>query len=502
MGHFEQYDAKRNAKINKRPRLARRAYQAAGQSRLTAGWINSPISADAEVYRSLRRVRARSREERNNNPYLARYFGLLTQNVIGDRGISMQAQARYPGGKLDKAANRAIEEWWKRWNDECDYTGQRSWLEMQNLDIMTIAEDGESLTEIISTRDGVKLLAIDPELLDVELNDDNGTGDYVRMGIHFAQSGRRLGYYIKDDTRNSLMYSDGYTYGLSRKEHRYIPASNMIHRFVPFRVGQSRGMPWTTPILWRMQMHHGFVDAAVTASRVGASKMGFFITPSGDEYTGDDQVEAGGEQLIDAAEPGIFEELPEGTSFESFDPNYPHQMFDPFDKAMLRSHASGLNVSYNALANDLEGVNFSSIRAGVLEDREAWKCLQQFTIHGFCKPIYEKALSQALAANKIPIGPNGVTLDIENLDKYLAVNWQGRRWNWVDPLKDQQAELLSYEMGTTSLSAIIRNMGKDPEEVWAERQREQQQMKDYDVTLTASLNAVAGLTETEGGSNE
>jgi capsid protein len=50
---------------------------------------------------------------------------------------------------------------------------------------------------------------------------------------------------------------------------------------------------------------------------------------------------------------------------------------------VLRGAANGAGVSYNALANDLENVNYSSIRAGVQEDQAHWKTLQQFMITRF-----------------------------------------------------------------------------------------------------------------------
>ncbi|MCI0539082.1 MAG: phage portal protein [Verrucomicrobiales bacterium] len=68
--------------------------------------------------------------------------------------------------------------------------------------------------------------------------------------------------------------------------------------------------------------------------------------------------------------PGQFETRPVGFEFQTFDPQHPTQAFPFFVKTFLRGIASGLGVSYNTLANELEGVNFSSIRAGVSDERE------------------------------------------------------------------------------------------------------------------------------------
>jgi capsid protein len=66
---------------------------------------------------------------------------------------------------------------------------------------------------------------------------------------------------------------------------------------------------------------------------------------------------------------------------KEWSPNYPTGEFLPFHKAMLRSMAAGMGVLYNNLASDLEGVNFSSIRQGTLDEREHWKELQQWLVN-------------------------------------------------------------------------------------------------------------------------
>ena len=69
-------------------------------------------------------------------------------------------------------------------------------------------------------------------------------------------------------------------------------------------------------------------------------------------------VDADGE-LIDEAVAGHFSELPAGTDFVGFNPDYPHANFEPFMRGHLRSIAMGLGVSYHGLTGDLSQVNFS-----------------------------------------------------------------------------------------------------------------------------------------------
>jgi len=101
-------------------------------------------------------------------------------------------------------------------------------------------------------------------------------------------------------------------------------------------------------------------------------------------------------EFLDEAEPGAFGVLPHGYSFQPFNPDYPHQAYERFVKTVLHDIAVGLGVSYHALTGDLSEVNFSSARAGTLEDRERWMTLQHWFAHAVLRPIYRRWLSNAL----------------------------------------------------------------------------------------------------------
>jgi capsid protein len=94
-------------------------------------------------------------------------------------------------------------------------------------------------------------------------------------------------------------------------------------------------------------------------------------------------------------------------------------MYADFVKANLRGVASGLGVAYHALANDLEGVSFSSIRSGTLEERDAWMLIQEWFSQSFLDRVHAEWLQSALAFGQIAL-PNGSTLPITKLDKFSA----------------------------------------------------------------------------------
>lgn len=462
--------------------VARRSYKGAEAGRLTASWSRTPTTADAEIRRSLRPLRARSREMARNSGYMRRFLGLMRSNVIGPQGIVLQAAVIKGAGKPSHSRNEAIEAAWGDWClSHADMRGQQTWLEMLNLIMTTIIEDGEVLIRkhmTAANRYGCAIELIDPELLDVEHNDSKrGGGGYIRMGIEYNAKHQRVAYWLRDISKDGDHYSGEIFDG---RNYMRVPAVEIIHKFMSERVAQSRGVPWAASVMWKAHQQDGYEEAAVTAARIGASKMGFFKFTGGGEYKGT-AADGDGGALIEGFEPGGIESLPEGVDFDSFNPDYPHAQFGAFSKHMLQGISAGLGVSYNALANDLEGVNYSSIRAGVLEDREAYKSIQRWIIDSPIRPIYEFWLESSLIRGAIQV--SGRALSIREFDRLRPATWQARRWAWVDPKKDMEANRLAYEMGATSLTAIIRDTGRDPEEVWRERQREAEAMAGYGVAF-------------------
>ncbi len=104
-------------------------------------------TADAEIYAALRPLRIRSRHLAKNNDYAKRFFNLLETNVVGPKGIVLQARIKNERGELDKADNNHLESEWKNWGKKgvCTVDGKLSFVDYQKLFMETIARDGEAI---------------------------------------------------------------------------------------------------------------------------------------------------------------------------------------------------------------------------------------------------------------------------------------------------------------------------------------------------------------------
>ena len=455
------------------PARSATGYDAADTGRLHYSWDSSPTPADTWIKAQLRTLRARSRERVRNDSYAKRFKGMVQTNVVGPNGFALQARSQYNDGRgSDKAANDAIEKAWRKWGDEhSDVSGRIDWLEQQNLVAGTLVEDGEILIRLVPEGEfGMTLQLLDPELLDVLYNvyPLRNDGSYIRMGIEFNKWGKPLAYYIDDSYRGV----DSFYASTTNKHYQRIPADQIIHLFLTERVGQSRGVPWMVTPMESMQMLDGYLEAALVNARQGASNAGFFTSEDGEGYTGDKENEDG--SLTMEVEPGIMRQLPAGVKFEPYDPTYPESELQHFSQFMLRRIACGLGVSYVGLSGDLRAVNYSSARVGLLDERDVWKALQSWLVRKFHSKVYRRWLISALINEKIKLGSSA--LSPHQFDKYTEVFWQGRRWAWVDPLKDSKANIANIDKGLMTPSEAIRERGRDPDEVWDEYARDKEKL--------------------------
>jgi lambda family phage portal protein len=467
-------------------------YKAAAFNRLTMDWATSILSADQELFADLRRLRGRSRALAKNNHYAAKFLRQVEKNVVGDCGITMQAKVKMQrGGKLNEKVNETIEEAWADWGEKenCSVDGKLSWSHLQRFFIRNVAMDGEVFLRKVPLPGNPHLFSlqfIDPDQVDPTFFIERlQSGNEVRMGVEVDQY-RTVAYWIWN--RHPSEQSS------SPQSRVRVPASEIIHAFIPLRVNQTRGIPWMAPSMLEMNMLVGYKEAEVVAARVSAAKMGFFVSKSGESYTGDSSLSDNntdanltpnmGPQLMDA-NPGTFESLPAGMSFEKWDPQHPNASYDAFCKGSLRGIASGLDVSYHGLANDLEGVNFSSIRAGLLEERDTWRLLQRWLIDSLCQPVYRGWLPNSILGGAL-------ALDAQNITQYSkSAVWHPRGWDWVDPLKDVQAATLSVQNGFSTYTAELAAMGQDFEELVEQKVYELETLKKAGITLGTDIKGVA-----------
>ena len=460
----------------RRRRNKRSFYSGAGTNRLLSNFIQTSKSADTEIKQSLRVLRNRARDLARNNAYARRFINVYTDNVIGAKGVHLQVRSRDPNGALDSFANNMIERRWKEWGYQCSADGKMSWVDCQRLFAETFARDGEVLIRIIKNFDNPYKFAIEfieADFLDTELNTILPNKNEVRMGIEINKFGKPINYHLlkrhpNDDLNVSASSYPGIKYNI-------VSANEIIHFYHQERPHQTRGIPPLSSCLKNLKMLDGYMEAELVAARVGASKMGFFKSADADSYTGEDKTNTNNPVM--SAEPGTFEQLPTGTDFQTFDPQHPTTAFKDFTKSIIRSIASSLNISYTTLANDLESVNYSSIRQGALEERNYFQCEQYKITRNFHDIVYANWLEMALLTDVLS------GLPPSKFPKFNQPIWRGRGWQWIDPKKEVEALKVGVENGFLSHQDVQATYGRDVEDVFSQIQSDKELADKFGIQL-------------------
>ena len=459
--------------LRKRTRRARRfkfssAYNAGIIDRISADWQPTKSTPNAAIRHSMRLMRARSHDLAINNDYARRFIGMAKSGIIGPPGIRLMSMTRKQNGEFDTTANDKIEAAFRQWGKKghCTVDGRLSWIDAQDLFIHELLTSGECIVRKVMGFDGndfrFALEFLDADDVPIALTD---TDRSIILGMELDQWNRPRAYHIRDAKGDQIN-------GHLRTTR--VDASEIIHAYVMERPRQFRGVPHMCSSMNRMRMLDAIEEAYVVGTRIAASKMGFLKSENSETeaYT---RETASGQREIELA-PGVIETIGPDEDFITFDPDYPPTNFDSFKKDLLRGIAGGLNVGYNSLANDLEGVNYSSIRWGGLDERDVWKRLQRFVIEHFCDEVFADWLPFAMTSRQ-------VQLPETRIEKFREISWQPRGFQWVDPDKEAKGKRQQIAMGATTFTKAAAEQGTDFTENIAQLEREMNVAKSHNIDL-------------------
>lgn len=491
------------------------AFHGAEGGRLFGNWTKEGREMDEYLIGELGTLRARSRWMGRNNDYGKKWQRTLRTNVAGPNGILLEMDVGAAIDKPDHVANQVIEEQWAHWGKRgfCTVDRQMSWVDAQQLYIKTLAEDGEVFIQRVRRRAGPRnpfgfqLKFIPATRLGTNINGPAKIkGNRIIMGVEVNEDGAPVAYHF---------YSSEGTDVFQGYRTVRILAEEILHSFIMDEVGQHRGIPWAHTALDRLKLCDGYEETELVAARVASSKVAYWkrdkgtVTPfegaatKEESVASDDPNDTGGtkSRLIEELDPGRVYNPPPGVSLEMVDPQHPAQNYAPFIASVLRGAASGMDISYETLANDRSQVNFSSIRQGELKDRDGWQSHQRFMIEHLMSWAFQEWLEWAFVAASARFAP----LSYARLDEFIAAaRWAPRGWQWIDPYKEAKAEEVELSMLTTSRTAIAKKRGINIKDVFNETQKEKEaaEAKGIDLPTVKDLTGVAELEGAGGGSND
>lgn len=431
----------------------KRAYDGAKTGRRIDDWITSGTSANAEISGAGSRLRDRARDLVRNNCYGSKAMEIFVGNAIGT-GIIPQARTK------SEKLNKQIMEAWEIWTSVCDVDGDLDFYGLQALVAGAMFESGECFIRfrdtsfVESSVVPFQIQVLEADFLDTtKTNLQSGT-NYINQGIEFDSQNRRVAYWMwQQHPGENAMFRT------SALQSVRVPAEQIVHIFRKRRPGQIRGVTAFAPSIVRMRDLDGYDDAELWRKKIEACFAAFVVQNSGADgpIVGNTVVKnpntgaSGAPQKVEEFRPGMVEYLQPGEDVRFGNPSSDGN-YEAYERVQLHAIAAGLGITYEQLTGDLSQVNYSSLRAGLLEFRRLIETLRWHVfVPKLCNPVWRRFIDHAYIAGIIP-------------KQDYAVSWTPPKFEMIDPVKDAQADTLMMRNGTLTLKEAIARHGFDPDQ--------------------------------------
>jgi lambda family phage portal protein len=458
-------------------------------------WFTTTMSADTDTIYDLRQLRGRSRDLVRNTPIATGAVGTLVSNVVGS-GLSLMCRPDYEALNMTEAESdkfsETVEREFRLWaqTSECDITRTQNFYGLQGLAFRSLLESGDTFSLLPMVDRGtspyqLKVQLIEADRVDIPGGNIAATGVEevpgkpaykIVGGVEMDDTGAPVAYHIATQHPGDIAFS-------SRMKWIRVPAfgaktgrRNVVHVFDRLRPGQSRGVPYLAPVMESLKQLDRYSEAELMAAVVSAMFTVFVKTERGDGIvdTGfaDEQAPPTGPTLLDPRKNiglgnGSIVDLVPGESVEIADPKRPNTAFDGFVTSILRQIGVSLGLPYEVLVKHFTA-SYSASRAALIQAWQMFKQRRDFIATGFCDPVYEAFMEEAIAIGRIDAP--GFFDDPAIRRAYLECDWVGDAPGQIDPLKEIQAAELRLEVGVSDLAAECMELrGK----VWTDVHRQQ-----------------------------
>jgi lambda family phage portal protein len=454
-----------------------RHYEAASTGRRTANWYRTNTDANAALGPALAYLRATARDLVRNNGYAESALSTIVDHMIGTGIVA----------KLEPQAG-AFAAAWKQWSEttECDADGRHDLAGLEALVARTVAESGECLVRRRwrESSDGFalnfQLQILEPDHLDVSKEQvASAKNNAIVQGVEFDGIGRRVAYWLfREHPGSNRTLASGASYR--------VPVSDVRHVFRATRPGQVRAASWFAPVLLTFKDFDEFDDATIMKQKIAACLAVVMSDVDGSGAplgTADDTENPG----TDTLSPGAIIRAAAGQNIEVVQPPSVSE-FGPYSTVTLRKIATGLGIGYEDLTGDYTGMSFSAARMSRLRhwarvDGWRWKMM----VPQFCTPVAQWAIQVGRLQGLIPAGASNP-----------AFSWTAPPPPMIEPDKEGLAIQRMKRIGAKSLSESIREMGYDPERVFAELESEDALLKKLGLVLDSDPRVMTQAGQAQG----
>ena len=509
------------------------------------GYGQAGASQTKRVFKALNHVLSGSpREDIDSNNYTLRQRGrmltmsspIATSAVKTNRtntiGLGLKLNPR-PDKDILGLTSEEVKAWQKKVKAEfnlwaskkrnCDSTSMNDFYEMQQLCFYSWLSSGDVLVlrkekEVKNCPYSLKLHVIEADRCSTpyvtsgfNLNVTEGkaeNGNRIYDGVEVDADGAVVAYYI----RNTYPYQMTFEKTDWQRVEAYGEKTglpNVIHIMNSERPDQYRGVTYLAPVIEQILQLRRYTEAEIMAAIVESFFTAFIKTEADTDESGVPFNEVGnGQEGSDDASydpneyelgPGTMNVMNPGEDVVFAEPTRPASGFENFFKAICKQCGAALEIPADLLMKEFNA-SYSASRAALMEAWKAFKMYRQWFTSGFCKPVYEIWLTEAIARGRI--NAPGFFSDPLIREAWLGSEWIGPSQGQLDPVKEVNAEILAVQHGfTTHEAATARLNGSDWDSNMDQLEMERQKCQN-DVSTPAPSQETDDDKNNEEGEND
>jgi lambda family phage portal protein len=464
--------------------LSQMYFGASTSRRSLSEWKPQDSDPNSTLQFDLDTMRQRSRDMIRNIPIATGAINTVCTNVVGS-GLALQARVdrsilNLSDEQADTWESKVESEWSLFWDtNEVDASRTLNGAALTELAFRQSLENGEVFINLPRIRRGgpydLKLQLVEADRVSNQNNEANT--DTLFMGIEKDEYGAPVAYHVC----NQFPYT---TLSMKTMEWKVIQAygsktglRNIIHLFRVLRPGQTRGIPYLTPVIESLKQLGRYSESELMAAVISSMLTVFIKTESGESDF--DIAEMGAETGAKAGDKdiklgyGSIIDLAKGEDITTVNPQRPNTAFDPFVQAILRQIGVALELPFEILIKHFTA-SYSAARSALLEAWKFFNARRQWLAINFCQQVYEVWLYEAIASGRIT-APGFFNNPLIR-KAYSAAEWVGPAQGQIDPVKEVSAAEKRLALSLTTRAQEVAALGGDWDSVIAQVKKERAQM--------------------------
>lgn len=371
-----------------------------------------------------------------------------------------------------------------QWNLYCDFEGNTNFTGVQALAVITMLIDGSAFIVRRRTLDVVplQLQVVSPLALASEL-ERPGKGSYVRGGVLYAKNGKVKKYAFYKLPRDHPEFDE--------ESVNWLPASDVIHLRDVIHAGQTTAQPWISAggSFAKQYVDNQTVEIKSRMKRQAQQVFALKET-SIDQTSSAPGAKGSSEKLVHHA--GGLTVLNGVTDVKTASPAEIAGNYQEHNNQVLRMIAGLLGITYEMLTGDLTQVNYSSIRAGMINHRRFIGQLRDIVL----APAFNRMLGWFIDAYQLKTATE-LPGYFENPYEYLDPTWIWPEWEEIDPLKAAKALVLEVQNNIKSLEEVSNSRGNTLDQQLDSVKRSQDALNNRGINNATSVTADDELSDAD-----